>query len=64
MEIKSFNKGETYKFKSSGRTFEILKGSRDLIGGMLKIKDSYDNVNECSCDFLKRQLYFGFVEKV
>lgn len=65
MEIKSFKKGEKFRYKSSGREFKIHKGSRNIVTGMIIVKFFPDDIEkEMSCDFLKRQLHLGFVEKV
>lgn len=59
-----FRKGETYRFISSGNQIEIIKGSNDPLCGMVKLRNWEDEVVEYSCDYLNRQLNFGFLEKI
>lgn len=54
-----FKKGMKLFFPTTQRTELIVKGSKDLVSGMIKTDSK-----EYSCDFVLRWLNFGFAQLI
>lgn len=53
-----------YQYVNSGITFEVIKGTKNITDGILKIKfENKKKEEDMSADYLNRQLNLKFITK-